>query len=178
MDWKGIVIVVFVIFSVVGTIVSVILGYTKKEEKLRCYRAAENIIKEKYLSKSLMNPNIENVDISEIYNTRMMVYIKNISVKPKRGYVFDVSDMVRIGRKNDCNIILNDSTVSSEHCIIYNMDNNVCLQDKSLNGTLLKRGIYRLRIVDNTCVLEDGDTLVIGSTEFKIRLFVYDGRNM
>ena len=178
MDLTGLVIIVFIIAAVAGTITSVVLYYVRKEEKIRCYQAAANIVKEKYLRQSLKNPNFHVGDTSSIYDVRMMAYIKNISSKQKKGYVFDVGDGVSFGRKGNCNILLNESTVSGMHCMLFLDHDRVYLSDSSANGTELKRGLSRVNV--HSCVYEvlSGDKIIVGSTVFRVTLFHFDGRVM
>lgn len=176
MDIKAIIIIIFVLLSVAGTIGFIISSYAKKNERIKYYQAAENIIKEKFLKLSLLNPNIQSVRMDDIYNINTMLYIKNMSVKPKKGFVFDVDDKVTIGRNKNNKIILNDITVSGTHCTIFRYEGIIYLQDNSLNGTTVKRGLLKSVFVDEICQLEDGDELIVGNTIFKLKLFEYDGR--
>jgi hypothetical protein len=63
----------------------------------------------------------------------------------------------RIGRSPDCEIFLDDVTVSRDHAVFVQQDGKFLLEDKgSLNGTFVNR-----RRID-TCELENGDELQIG----------------
>ena len=178
MNWTNIVILIFIIAAVAGTIISVIVIYVKNDEKTRCYRAAANIVKEKYLQSSLLNPAQNYTEKEAIYSIRKMVYIKNLTSKPKKGYVYDLMDQVTFGRKTGCNVLLNETVVSGEHCRLFLDNDHVYLNDTSLNGTLLKRGINQLSVCQNTCEVLSGDKLTIGSSVFRITIFVFDGRIM
>ena len=103
MDWTGIVVVIFIAAVVVMTIIIVIVFYNRREEKIRCYQAAANIVKEKYLREQLTNPIAKTRDVSSFYDIRMMVLVKNISMKPQKGYIFDAADGVSFGRKSNNN---------------------------------------------------------------------------
>jgi hypothetical protein len=66
-------------------------------------------------------------------------------------------DRTRIGRSPDCEIFLDDVTVSRDHAVFVQRDGKFLLEDKgSLNGTFVNR-----RRID-TCELENGDELQIG----------------
>ena len=176
MNLKVLIIIILIVLAVAATIVSVVYICNKKAENKKCQRAASHILKEKYLYESIINPWLENGDISKIYTVRMMVYVKNISVKPKDGFVFDVSDKVSFGRKHGCNVILNEATVSGEHCVIFMKDNAAYITDKSANGTILKRGLYRVELNNSTYELSNRDIIIVGSTSFKLVFFWFDGR--
>ena len=75
-------------------------------------------------------------------------------------------DRTRIGRSPDCEIFLDDVTVSRNHAVLIARDDGYVVEDQgSLNGTFVNR-----RRID-TAVLSSGDELQIG----KYRL-TYFGR--
>ena len=66
-------------------------------------------------------------------------------------------DRTRIGRSPDCDIFLDDVTVSRNHAVLVENDGRFFVEDQgSLNGTFVNR-----RRIDNQ-VLENGDELQIG----------------
>lgn len=82
----------------------------------------------------------------------------------KKGAIVPVRRGISIGRKNDNNLILNDSYVSGHHAKIYLKNGEYYLEDMaSTNGTLLNnlalKGKTTLRI---------GDEIKIGSSLFRV----------
>jgi hypothetical protein len=66
-------------------------------------------------------------------------------------------DRTRIGRSPDCEIFLDDVTVSRDHAVLVERGGKFFIEDKgSLNGTFVNR-----RRIDNQ-ELENGDELQIG----------------
>jgi pSer/pThr/pTyr-binding forkhead associated (FHA) protein len=66
-------------------------------------------------------------------------------------------DRTRIGRSPDCEIFLDDVTVSRNHAVLLVRDGHFFVEDQgSLNGTFVNR-----RRID-TAQLDDGDELQIG----------------
>jgi hypothetical protein len=66
-------------------------------------------------------------------------------------------ERTRIGRSPDCEIFLDDVTVSRNHAVLVERDGKFFVEDKgSLNGTFVNR-----RRIDNAA-LENGDELQIG----------------
>jgi hypothetical protein len=66
-------------------------------------------------------------------------------------------DRTRIGRSPDCEIFLDDVTVSRNHAVLVESDGKFLIEDQgSLNGTFVNR-----RRIDNQ-ELENGDELQIG----------------
>ena len=123
-----------------------------------------------------MNPRLQDCDIAKIYDVRTMAYIKNVSSKPKKGYIFDVSDRIVFGREENCNVILNEAIISGEHCVIYMKDNKIYITDKSTNGTILKRGLRYIEMRGSTYELFSNDMIILGSTCFRLTFFQFDGR--
>ena len=74
------------------------------------------------------------------------------------GEVFSaVGERTTIGRSPDCDVFLDDVTVSRRHAILVHSESRFLLQDQgSLNGTFLNRG----RI--ESAELADGDEVQIG----------------
>jgi pSer/pThr/pTyr-binding forkhead associated (FHA) protein len=66
-------------------------------------------------------------------------------------------ERTRIGRSPDCEIFLDDVTVSRNHAVLVERDGSFVVEDQgSLNGTFVNR-----RRIDNQ-KLENGDELQIG----------------
>ncbi len=178
MGLTEIILIIFIILAVVSTVVSVIVTYAKKEEKRCYYHSAATIVKEKYLNEALLNPHLPDNAGFSCYGLHIMAYIKNISIKPKKGFVFDIGDGIKIGRNPDSNILLGEATVSGKHCYIYVSGSNVCLRDMSVNGTYIKRGLFSVLLNNGITELKSGDVLKIGTTKFRITIFNYDTRLM
>jgi hypothetical protein len=63
-----------------------------------------------------------------------------------------------IGRSPDCDIFLDDVTVSRKHAVLVQRDDGLFIEDEgSLNGTFLNR-----RRIDAPARLENGDELQVG----------------
>ena len=71
-----------------------------------------------------------------------------------------------IGRDDDCNITVNDSTVSAKHAILLYRDGKFAIQDQmSTLGTFVNNSSIDLEPI----YLADGDEIKIGRTIFKFR---------
>jgi hypothetical protein len=67
------------------------------------------------------------------------------------------TERTRIGRSPDCEIFLDDVTVSRNHAVLVQQNNSFVVEDQgSLNGTFVNR-----RRIDSSA-LENGDELQIG----------------
>jgi hypothetical protein len=76
-------------------------------------------------------------------------------------------DRTRIGRSPDCDVFLDDVTVSRNHAVLVQRDGEFWVEDQgSLNGTF----VNRKRI--DSAQLENGDELQVG----KYRLTFVEGR--
>jgi transcriptional regulator with AAA-type ATPase domain/pSer/pThr/pTyr-binding forkhead associated (FHA) protein len=72
----------------------------------------------------------------------------------------------RIGRVDDCDVVLPDDEVSRSHCVIDQQDGGWVLVDRSSNGTF--RNGERVQ----RCVLQDGDLLRVGPFTVRVDLRV------
>ena len=81
------------------------------------------------------------------------------SVGKRWTYVLE-KPLVRIGRANHCEIVINDQLVSREHCHLQLMPEGLFLEDlKSVNGTLLNgQSISRV-------LLHPGDKIRVGVSD-------------
>lgn len=166
-----IILILIVVFTLAVIIMLYFLIRSKKNERLKCLSAAENILKEEYLEDALQN-NLQ-LNYNEMSNKKM-VYIKSYG-KPKTKVVFDPEKRILFGRGSQCNIYINDNTVSEKHCIIYTQGSLVYLQGcNSKNGTFLIRGFSKFYITGTERVsLNTEDILKVGDQKFKIYLFDY-----
>ncbi len=75
------------------------------------------------------------------------------------GQVFKLTkDLITIGRDPDCDVFLNDMTVSREHCKLEKRSNSVYLTDmNSLNGTWVNGAVV------SEAELFDGASLQVGT---------------
>ncbi|MCH7964054.1 MAG: FHA domain-containing protein [Bacteroidetes bacterium] len=72
----------------------------------------------------------------------------------------------KIGRSNYCKIILNDSTISEEHALLFYKDKKFILQDElSANGTFVNG-----KRIEERALLKDGDEIKLGSVTFIIKI--------
>jgi pSer/pThr/pTyr-binding forkhead associated (FHA) protein len=79
-----------------------------------------------------------------------------------RGKTIDINrSMMRLGRKRDCDIVIDDEQVSSHHAQLR-VDGTLCrLNDlDSSNGTWLNG-----ERVQGARTLDDGDEIVVGQTK-------------
>jgi pSer/pThr/pTyr-binding forkhead associated (FHA) protein len=82
-------------------------------------------------------------------------------------YLLD-SEVTTVGRATDCDIFLDDITVSRHHATVLLHDGVVTVEDGgSLNGTYVNRVL-----VDGSAVLHPGDEVQIG--KFRMVLYVGD----
>lgn len=166
------------VIAVAATVILIIVSNMKKNEKIKYYTAAGNTLREDFLNYSLQNHSGETADIRVPRTSKMMIYLKANSKGKKVQLVFDPEREINIGRdKFSSNIYINDPTVSQKHCCIYSIDDRVYLKDLySANGTYIKRGIRnRYHIVEGESIeLQNKDTIIVGSNEFKVTLFFYD----
>jgi hypothetical protein len=73
---------------------------------------------------------------------------------------------IKIGRSKQCQIIVNDSTISEEHVLLLYKDKKFILQDElSANGTFVNG-----KQIEERVLLEDGDEIKLGSVTFIIKI--------
>lgn len=167
-----IVLIIFVVFAIICIAVKV-----HKESTERMYRAAGNILKNEFLDHMLLNPMLNGNNLKAPGGSRPMVYFRLLRSKPAKEYVFDPKNEVGIGRSRDKNsIVLSEAIVSLEHCKVFISGGLVCLEDLgSSNGTIVKRGFHSYLITSGQqIVLENKDTLIVGTVELKLKIFDYD----
>lgn len=162
---------------VIMVIVTVMIK-SKQEETQHMYTAAERMIQNDILDNSLKNPFIKGTVIEEEPERQLMLNVKVSKSGKKQNFVFNPAKVVNIGRERTRNqITINEAVVSNFHCKIYLLQNDTAVVEdcNSSNGTVLKRGMKSYVIANGqNAVLEDGDKLIIGTVELKIKLFYYD----
>jgi FHA domain/zinc-ribbon domain len=73
-------------------------------------------------------------------------------------YYTPQSDRTTIGRSPDCNIFLDDVTVSRKHAVLIEREGEILIEDLgSLNGTFVNR-----KRIDSATRLQSGDEVQIG----------------
>ena len=72
----------------------------------------------------------------------------------------------KIGRSKYCKIIVNDSSISEEHALLFYKDKKFILQDElSANGTFVNG-----KRIEERVLLKDGDEIKLGSIIFIIKI--------
>lgn len=80
------------------------------------------------------------------------------------GAIIPVDDLIKIGRKNDNNLVIEDEFVSSYHNKIYMRHENLIIQDlNSTNGTYVNSNKIK-----GEALLKVGDIVRIGNTILKV----------
>jgi len=77
---------------------------------------------------------------------------------PSKGGVFFLEDFpITVGRDTDCDIFLNNRTVSRHHAIIERMGDRIVVRDNhSLNGTWVDERVVEEAVLTDGCVLQIG----------------------
>ena len=169
------ILIVFLIIAVIAAVI--IIEKHRRESVEKMYRAAGNILKNEFLDYSLHNPMLKKNKLKEPNVRKPTVYLKAIGSKPAKEYVFDPETVIKIGRNKDINsVVLNEAIVSIEHCRIFLSESSVYLFDcGSSNGTQIRRGFNsNIITAGQQILLESGDVIKVGSTEFKVKIFFYD----
>ncbi len=80
--------------------------------------------------------------------------------------IIPLKSQVLIGRKGSCDVVISDSAISGEHCLIITDNEAIFVEDKkSTNGTFVNGE----RITEKT-EIKKGDILALGHMKFKIGL--------
>jgi pSer/pThr/pTyr-binding forkhead associated (FHA) protein len=92
-----------------------------------------------------------------------------------RGYIVDKATNTRtlisrkrfmIGRSHDCDLMVDDPSISRIHCSIFDTDVNFIIEDMdSTNGTFINNVRIKKKL------LKDADLFTIGNREFTFHLF-------
>ena len=85
--------------------------------------------------------------------------------EPGRSYQLRLKDTAVVGRRQECDLVLGeDEQISARHCEFELVDGWVMVGDlQSTNGTSVNSVP-----VNGRCRLENGDTMLIGNTEFRV----------
>lgn len=167
------------ILALVGIVSLLFVISRKRIENKKIFAAAKNLVKNEFLDFSLKNCS-ENQD--EILKQRVLLYIKTMNTKEKQSLVFDPNKVIYWGRNSDfCQIYINDLAVSKVHCKIYCDNYKVYLNCISKNGyVIVKRNLFTKYQVNPgyQLQLKSKDRIIIGSCEFKVKIFLYNLNNM
>lgn len=161
--------IVITVVAIIIFIISVILIKKKQIEINKYYDAAYKMLKEEYLTTSLLKRKRE-----EFYGSVPMVYIKLCNGKPKQGYVFNPEKEITFGRdKNKNSIFIPYPTVSMQQCRIVLYNGCLYLQDlNSSNGTFVKSGLFKTMVSGGASIqLRSKDKIIIAGMVFKITIF-------
>lgn len=145
----------------------------RKKEMKKYYIAAQRIIQEECLDYAIQNPYFGG---KQPATQKLMICLK-VEKSKLKGFVFDPSHKIHIGRDSEKNeICLPDVTVSGSHCCIFLYQNQVWLEDlQSSNGTYVKRGFGASYFLQgNQMELFTGDRIQVGKTVFRLELFFCD----
>lgn len=88
----------------------------------------------------------------------------------KHTQISVLASTVRIGRKTDCQIVLDDGVVSSIHCDLAKQPNGswTITDLASKAGTYIKRGNATVRLKSGDFPLQNGDLLILGQTIIRV----------
>ena len=90
--------------------------------------------------------------------------LKYLEPRELKGERIDVDLAVVIGRSTDCDVILNDTYLSSRHARLANDDGDLTLEDLgSTNGSYVNQELVRGRVQ-----LERGDVVQLGGILFEV----------
>jgi pSer/pThr/pTyr-binding forkhead associated (FHA) protein len=105
----------------------------------------------------------EEIKLSDFSNMSVTFEVLNTDFK---GFIFYLSKPVTlVGRVEDCDVILPDSSVSSHHCRMHLEQNCVFLEDLgSTNGSFVNGKLISKQPMQN------GDMATIGSVEMRMTL--------
>lgn len=158
--------------GIIVFIISVVIVKYRQHEEKKYYDAAQQMVREEYLTASLRSFD-EQEYISAVIP---MIYLKLCGHKQKQGYVFDPEKEITIGRdKNNNSIWVPFSTVSMRHCTICLYEGNVYLRDdNSANGTIVKKGFHNYHVINNEYIeLETKDKITVGEAVFRVTIFYF-----
>ena len=90
--------------------------------------------------------------------------LKYLEPRELKGERIEVDPAVVIGRSADCDVILNDTYLSSRHARLANDDGELTLEDLgSTNGSYVNQELVRGRVQ-----LERGDVVQLGGILFEV----------
>lgn len=119
-----------------------------------------------FLALKIMYKDIKNVGKQKNRRRTMGLEILSLgnNTTLKKGGIIPLSQEIKIGRKIDNTVVLEDEYVSSHHARIYLIDGEYILEDlKSTNGTFLNDE----KIVRESSIIP-GDIIKIGSIVLKV----------
>jgi pSer/pThr/pTyr-binding forkhead associated (FHA) protein len=136
-------------------------GFQNPETANYCSKCGTLLIREETPHQTVSFVPEEDADEDGITLTDIRIEGKALVVRSgggRAGETFSLdSERMMIGRSPDCDIFLDDVTVSRRHAVVIRNDHGSTIEDLgSLNGTYVNR-----RRVENA-QLEDGDEVQIG----------------
>lgn len=132
----------------------------------------------KFMEYNVLNMTLKNPITSEQASAyeyqKTFLRVEFVHTKPWLAYLFDLSECVTIGRSRDNKISIRDEALSRLHCKIYMLDGNIYLQDLGAsNGTVVRgKWLKKVRLTtQESMILENGDTIRIGSYKLKVKFY-------
>ncbi|CCE93649.1 serine/threonine protein kinase DUN1 TDEL_0G02820 [Torulaspora delbrueckii] len=128
----------------------------------------------------------QNTTTSKRVNTSQVALARLVNLIPGKDKNFELVEkpVITVGRSRQCDIMLNESDISTVHCEFYLIQMDVDgvkrtllnIVDKSRNGTFINGS----RLVKKDKILKNGDRLVLGkSCSFLFKyIFEDDERNV
>jgi pSer/pThr/pTyr-binding forkhead associated (FHA) protein len=90
--------------------------------------------------------------------------LEYIEPLPRAGERLDVERAVTIGRSPDCDVVLNDTYLSSRHARVANDGGDLSIEDLgSTNGTYVNQELIKGRVQ-----LDRGDIVQVGGVLFEV----------
>lgn len=163
--------IILLVFLLAGVIAAISVKCLRNREYSYYQTAAYRIVKEAYLDAAIRGEAI-TAD-----GEKMMICLKITDQKSSPGHVFDPAKAVSIGRiQQENQLCIRDVTVSAQHCIIYQEEEELLLQDLgSSNGTAVKRGRRTIWLEPGRAVpLIDRDRLYVGNVAVTVVIFYYN----
>lgn len=85
---------------------------------------------------------------------------------PGRKYNAELSDQVTVGRSAECDLMINDDSVSRKHCVLYKQGSKVFIRNLSqMNGTIVNGNK-----ISDTCEIINGTKLKLGRVSLRVEL--------
>ena len=113
------------------------------------------------------NPELLNVRTSSI---RLQLILTTEMATKK--YLLDLEDEIKIGRRENSDIVVDDKRVSASHCVLINRAGDVFAADlNSSNGTVLQRHTGKVQLGTNPVKILDSDRLLLaGAVSLDIKI--------
>ena len=113
----------------------------------------------KYLSSAVALRSFSGLYIGLFVETEMM----------KQRFFTDVAEPIEIGSGRDCAVTIRDDRIARHQCLLYMQDGFLCAKNMDTDHTvLLERGAQYLRVTEKPIAVEDGDTVLTGTSRITI----------